>query len=104
MARQEPQRQIVGLMTYRVVVITTLLISTFIIELIFHPAVPLRPFYLLGGVTYLLSLFYALVHRRMKESPLFVPIQLTGDLLVVTGLVYVTGGPESPFSFLYLMP
>jgi len=102
-ARQEPQRQIVGLMTYRVVVITTLLISTFIIELIFHPAVPLRPFYLLGGVTYLLSLLYALVHQRMKESPFFVPLQLAGDLLVVTGLVYVTGGPESPFSFLYLI-
>ena len=69
MARQEPQHQIVGLMTYRVVVITTLLISTFIIELIFHPTVPLRPFYLLGGVTYLLSLVYALVHRAHEGEP-----------------------------------
>jgi len=43
-ARQELQRQIVGLMTYRVVVITTLLISTFIIELIFPPRGALRPF------------------------------------------------------------
>jgi two-component system sensor histidine kinase PilS (NtrC family) len=101
--RLERQRQIVGLMTYRVVVITTLLISTFIIELIFHPAVPLKPFYQLGGVTYLLSLAYALLHRRLKESPVFVPVQLAGDLLVVTGLVYVTGGPASPFSFLYLI-
>jgi two-component system sensor histidine kinase PilS (NtrC family) len=90
-------------MTYRVAVITTLLISTFIIELIFHPAVPLKPFYQLGGVTYLLSLTYALLYRRMKESPVFVSAQLAGDLLVVTGLVYVTGGPESPFSFLYLI-
>ena len=103
MGRQEPQRQIVGLMTYRVVVITTLLISTFIIELMFHPRIPLRPFYLLGGLTYLLSLIYAVAYPRGKESPFFVPLQLTGDLLVVTGLVYVTGGPESPFSFLYLI-
>ncbi len=103
MIRPEPQRQIAGLMTYRVVIITTLLISTFIIELIFHPAVPLRPFYQLGGVTYLLSLAYALLHRRMKDSALFVPLQLAGDLLVVTGLVYLTGGPASPFSFLYLL-
>jgi two-component system sensor histidine kinase PilS (NtrC family) len=101
--RQEPQRQIVGLMAYRVVVITTLLISTFIIELIFHPAVPLRPFYQLGGVTYLLSLAYAQLYRRLRENPVFVPVQLAGDLLVVTGLVYVTGGPASPFSFLYLI-
>src|SRR5262245_14615919 len=90
-------------MTYRVVVITTVLISTFIIELIFHPTVPLKPFYQLGGVTYLLTLCYALLHRRLKGSALFVPAQLVGDLLVVTGLVYVTGGPESPFSFLYLI-
>jgi two-component system, NtrC family, sensor histidine kinase PilS len=103
MNRQEPQRQIVGLMAYRVVVITTLLLSTFIIELIFQPAVPLRPFYQLGGLTYLLSLAYALAHRRMKDNPVFVPLQLAGDVLVVTGLVYVTGGPVSPFSFLYLI-
>jgi two-component system sensor histidine kinase PilS (NtrC family) len=103
MTRQETQRPIVGLMTYRVVVITTLLISTFIIELIFRPAIPLRPFYQLGGVTYVLSLAYALLYPRMKGKPVFVPLQLGGDLLVVTGLVYVTGGPESPFSFLYLI-
>ena len=103
MIPSEPHRQIVGLMTYRVVVITTLLISTFIIELLFRPAVPLKPFYLLGGITYLLSLAYALLHRWMKDSSLFVPIQLAGDLTVVTGLVYATGGPESPFSFLYLI-
>src|SRR5258706_7606537 len=29
--------------------------------------------------------------------------QLLGDLLVVTGFVYLTGGAESPFSFLYLL-
>jgi len=103
MVRSEPQRPIVGLMTYRVAVITTLLISTFIIELIFQPALPLKPFYLLGGVTYLLSLAYALLYRRMKDSQLFVQIQLAGDLTVVTGFVYATGGPESPFSFLYLI-
>lgn len=103
MIPSEPHRQIAGLMTYRVVVITTLLISTFIIELLFRPAVPLKPFYLLGGITYLLSLAYALLHRWMKDSSLFVPIQLAGDLTVVTGLVYATGGPESPFSFLYLI-
>src|SRR5258706_15017617 len=29
--------------------------------------------------------------------------QLLGDLLVVTGFVYLSGGAESPFSFLYLL-
>jgi two-component system sensor histidine kinase PilS (NtrC family) len=103
MVKGQARRPVVHLMTYRVVVITTLLISTFIIELVFRPEVPLRPFYLLGAGTYFLTLLYALLHRVMKESPAFVAVQLTGDLTVVTGLVYATGGPESPLSFLYLV-
>jgi len=103
MSRPEPNRQILSLMTYRAVVVTTLLVFTFIIELLFRPLLSLRPFYLLAGTTYLLSLTYGLLYRRMKDSAVFVPIQLIGDLSVVTGLVYATGGPESPFSFLYLI-
>ena len=103
MSRSEPHRQILSLMTYRAVVVTTLLIFTFIIELLFRPLLPLRPFYLLAGITYLLSLSYGLLYRRLKDSAVFVSIQLIGDLSVVTGLVYATGGPESPFSFLYLI-
>ena len=103
MVKGGTRRPVVHLMTYRVVVITTLLISTFIIELVFRPEVPLRPFYLLGAGTYLLTLLYALLYRIMKEGPAFVAVQLAGDLTVVTGLVYATGGPESPLSFLYLV-
>ena len=59
MMRERAIKPVMSLMTYRVVVITTLLISTFIIELVFHPEVPLRAFYVLGAGTYLLTLIYA---------------------------------------------
>ncbi|PYQ12017.1 MAG: hypothetical protein DMH00_06920 [Acidobacteria bacterium] len=103
MVQGETRGPVVSLMTFRVVVITTLLISTFIIELVFRPEVPLRPFYLLGACTYLLTLLYAGLYRFMKEKPTFVALQLCGDLGIVTGLVYATGGSESPLSFLYLI-
>src|SRR5262245_2821139 len=103
MVRDRAMRPVMSLMTYRVVVITTLLISTFIIELVFHPEVPLRAFYMLGAGTYLLTLIYAGLYRRLKERPLFMALQLCGDLGVVTGLIYATGGSESPLSFLYLI-
>jgi two-component system, NtrC family, sensor histidine kinase PilS len=103
MVRDRAIRPVMSLMTYRVVVITTLLISTFIIELVFHPEVPLRAFYVLGAGTYLLTLIYAGLYRLLKERPLFMALQLCGDLGVVTGLIYATGGSESPLSFLYLI-
>ncbi|MCI0655592.1 MAG: PAS domain S-box protein, partial [Acidobacteria bacterium] len=103
MVRDRAIRPVISLMTYRVVVITTLLISTFIIELVFHPKVPLRAFYVLGAGTYLLTLIYAGLYRLLKERPLFMALQLCGDLGVVTGLIYATGGSESPLSFLYLI-
>ncbi|MCI0408965.1 MAG: ATP-binding protein, partial [Acidobacteria bacterium] len=37
------------------------------------------------------------------ERPVFMALQLCGDLGVVTGLIYATGGSESPLSFLYLI-
>jgi len=103
MVRDGAVRPVMSLMTYRVVVITTLLMSTFIIELVFHPEVPLRAFYVLGAGTYLLTLIYAGLYRFLKERPLFMALQLCGDLGVVTGLIYATGGSESPLSFLYLI-
>jgi len=103
MMRDRAIKPVMSLMTYRVVVITTLLISTFIIELVFHPEVPLRAFYVLGAGTYLLTLIYAGLYRFLGERPLFMALQLCGDLGVVTGLIYATGGSESPLSFLYLI-
>ncbi|MGH9751051.1 MAG: two-component system sensor histidine kinase NtrB [Candidatus Polarisedimenticolia bacterium] len=100
--QRELRRHLDWLMTFRVVIITTLLVCTFVIELLYRPLLSLQPFYVLAIATYLLTIAYAAVSRRLTPG-IQVTVQLVGDLLIVTGFVYLTGGAESPFSFLYLL-
>ncbi|MEW5806028.1 MAG: ATP-binding protein [Acidobacteriota bacterium] len=104
MMRKEIQRQIKWLMVFRVVVITTLLISSFIIELLYSPSRALEPLYFLSAFTYFLVIAYGFLYPSLKEKESFVYIQGIGDTLVITGFVYITGGLDSPMSFLYILP
>jgi two-component system sensor histidine kinase PilS (NtrC family) len=52
-------------------------------------------------VTYILVLFYNFLYRRFGTLPLFAHIQIGTDLIIWSGLVYVTGGVESGFTFFY---
>jgi two-component system sensor histidine kinase PilS (NtrC family) len=49
-------------------------------------------------------LLYAVLDRWLKGTPGFIYLQLVGDVLVVTAFVRITGGVDSPMSFLYLLP
>src|SRR5437867_6925635 len=100
---RELRRQLDWLMTFRVVIITALMVSTFVIELMYRPLLSLQPFYVLAVVTYAMTIAYAVMSRMLRAVPPQIYAQLIGDLLVVTGFVYLTGGAESPFSFLYLL-
>jgi len=89
-------------MTFRVVVTTTLLVCTFVIELLFRPMLPLQPFYVLAIAAYVLTLGSAAALRTGRRTTLQAYGQLAGDAAIVSGFVYLTGGVQSPFSFLYL--
>ena len=101
--QSELRRQLQWLMAFRVVIITTLLACTFVIELMYRPRLPLHSFYLLAICTYLLTIAYALMARGARVGRSQIYAQLVGDLGIVTGFVYLTGGADSPFSFLYLI-
>lgn len=101
--QRDLRRRLDWLMTFRVVIITTLLGCTFVIELLYRPLLPLKPFYVLAVCTYLLTIGYAILSRSLRALPAQVYAQLVGDLSIVTGFVYLTGGADSPFSFLYLL-
>jgi two-component system sensor histidine kinase PilS (NtrC family) len=90
------------LMLVRVVAVTTLLISAFLVELWFHPARSLRPLYFVTAGTYVLTIAYGLLYPVLKERRLFIHLQLLGDILTASAFVYITGGTSSPFSFLYV--
>lgn len=104
MNRAELDRQLRWLMILRVVTVTTLLISAFAIELTLKPGQTLRPLFLLAAVIYGMVLLYASLDRWIKGTPGFIYLQLIGDALVVTAFVRITGGLDSPMSFLYLLP
>ena len=90
-----------GLLVTRVVVVSTLLISALLIQLTFSIWLPLNPIYYLAAAAYSTSIL-ALATLRIVEPGVNAVIQLLGDLAVVTGLVWVSGGPDSGFTFLYL--
>jgi two-component system sensor histidine kinase PilS (NtrC family) len=103
-ARKIADNALVWLMVLRVVVVTALLGSAVVAEVLARPREPGEPLYLLIALTYLLTLLYALAWPftagRRRE---FAYVQVLGDLLIVTGIVHSTGGIESNFSFLYLI-
>ena len=52
---------------------------------------------------YMLAILYVILRRWIHAANWHGPLQIVGDLLVVTGLVYATGGHESYFTSLYLL-
>jgi two-component system sensor histidine kinase PilS (NtrC family) len=104
MPRTELERQLRWLMILRLVTVTTLLISAFAIELALKPGQTVRPLFVVTAGAYGLVLLYAALDRWLKGTPSFIYLQLVGDALVVTAFVRITGGLESPMSFLYLLP
>ncbi len=91
------------LIAVRVVVVTTLLLASLIIQYTVREVLPLNYLYSAAGVTYALTLFYIALAYAVPSRDLNLMIQTGGDLAVESLLVYFTGGLDSPFSFLYLV-
>jgi two-component system sensor histidine kinase PilS (NtrC family) len=96
------QKSLRWLMGLRLVVITTLFLGILLIQVNSQKILPLRNFYGLILFSYGLSLLYLMLYARRLSPRVQSWIQLAGDIAVVTGFVYFTGGIYSPFSFLYL--
>jgi len=91
------------LIAVRVVVVTTLLLAALIIQYTVAEVLPIDYLYATAAVTYGLTLLYIGAGQVIRSRKLNLAIQLAGDLLVETLLVYFTGALDSPFSFLYLV-
>jgi two-component system sensor histidine kinase PilS (NtrC family) len=98
------ERQSRWMMAMRVVTVTTLLICAFGVELLLRPVETLRPLFTLATVAYGMVLLYAVLDHWLKRTNAFLVIQLIGDALLITFFVGITGGIDSPMSFLYLLP
>jgi two-component system sensor histidine kinase PilS (NtrC family) len=91
-------------MILRVVTVTTLLICAFAIELLLRPGEAMRSLFFLAAAAYGMVLLYAALDRWLNGRRTFIYLQLIGDAVVVSGFVAITGGVDSPMTFLYLLP
>jgi two-component system sensor histidine kinase PilS (NtrC family) len=89
------------LMFYRVVIVTTLLFIATYVEAVSETLARVNPLYLVIVATYALTVGHALALRFIPSRSALAYAQVLGDLLIVTGLVHVTGGVRTGFLLLY---
>ncbi|MEO8274860.1 MAG: ATP-binding protein [Thermoanaerobaculia bacterium] len=98
-------RHLRWLIAFRLVMISSVLLSYIVFELSSRGELPeFNLLFVLVGATYVASIFHIALLTLLASRPLWhAYIQFAGDLLLVTGLVYFFGGITSPFSMLYLV-
>jgi two-component system, NtrC family, sensor histidine kinase PilS len=102
----ELRRRLTQLMLFRVVLITFVLGATVVLYAASpDEAAATNSVWLFGivGVTYLMTLVYALWLRRVRSPMHFANLQFAGDLVITTLLVHLTGGAQSGYTFFYLL-
>ena len=98
-------RRKLGLLIAIRAVISTVLLGTATFTQITQPgSFPVDPFFILIGLTYALTAFYAATLRLADRHRWLVDVQLAGDALIVSAFIYFTGGITSYFSSLYVLP
>jgi two-component system sensor histidine kinase PilS (NtrC family) len=101
------KKNIEWLMFLRVVVISVLLGASVIFQYTAKGAVALFGreliyLYLLIGFTYFLTGVYIVIIPRLNNLRAFAYFQLFWDVMLITGLVLLTGGIDSIFTFMYI--
>ena len=89
------------LMLFRVVMVTTLLFVATYVEALSETLLAVNPLYFVIVATYALTVVHALALRFVPWRAPLAYAQVVGDLLIVTGLVHVTGGIRTGFLLLY---
>lgn len=98
-----PEREdILRLILFRLIIITSLIVSAVIIQYSTSTFLPLNPFYYLILLSYILSFLYFIIYLLGKGFTIQVYIQIFFDLLLITALVYISGGIKGSFYFLYI--
>jgi two-component system sensor histidine kinase PilS (NtrC family) len=107
---REDSRELAGrikwLMILRVVVVTFMLGFTALLQLEEGTdffSTPLRSLYFFIGIFYLLTIVYSVAFHRGVDGPFFALIQILVDLILISGIMLVTGGVASLFSIAYFL-
>jgi two-component system sensor histidine kinase PilS (NtrC family) len=87
----------------RFLLITLLLAVVVVLQQYTELVVPVRYFVPLIVLWYTLAIFYVILLRWVPLARWHAPLEIVCDIMLMTGLVYVTGGHESYFISLYLL-
>ena len=100
------RRKLLWLIAGRAAVVTVLLGSGTLIGVTSPETLPIRSevFFGLIGITYALTVAYVVLLNYTERHRWLIDLQLAGDALVVSVIVYLTGGINSYFSSLYTLP
>src|SRR5580765_2037819 len=104
MVESSLRRRVAWLIGIRAVVSTLLLGSATVARITSRGSFAVDPLFFLIGLTYALTLVYALTLRFVGTRRWLVDLQLGVDALVVSALIYFTGGITSVFASLYVLP
>jgi two-component system sensor histidine kinase PilS (NtrC family) len=98
-------KNVKGVMLCRIIILTLLLTITFVFQVsekkfFFIPLI--NDFYYFLSLFYLITIFYALLLKKIKDLQRFAFVQIVMDHFFITGLIYFTGGKESFFPITYI--
>lgn len=99
------KNKVLKLVTFRVVIVTLLMGATAFIHIkegggLLAQAV--IPVYVLIVTSYLVTILSLIALKFIEKADRFAEMQVATDVMLATALVYVTGGIDSIFSFLYI--
>src|SRR5436190_21750066 len=98
------RRNVAWLILGRAVISTMLLGSATFAEIRQPGSFQIDPFFFLIGLTYAITIGYAIALRFVERHRWLVDVQLAVDALIVSAFIYFTGGIASLFTSLYVLP
>src|SRR4030066_161786 len=96
------KRHIFWFILIRAIIVTSILVAVVIIQSSTSAFIPVVPFYYLVFLAYFLSLVYLGFYSWRKEYPVQAYVQTVIDLLLITALVYISGGLSGSLYLLYV--
>jgi two-component system sensor histidine kinase PilS (NtrC family) len=96
------KRNIRTLIIARLIIVTTLSVAAVVIQLSTVSFLPLEWFYILILASYALTLLYLALYRWNTHVRFQAFLQMIFDLLLISALVYVSGGLSGNMYFLYI--
>lgn len=96
------KRHIFWFILIRTIIVTSILVAVVIIQSSTSVFLPVVPFYYLVLLAYLLSLVYLGLYLWWKKYSVQAYVQTVIDLLLITALVYISGGLSSSLYLLYV--